>query len=358
MRFGVIGDAFVDGMIGPINALPQWGHDVPLDRGIEWLPGGSSVNVAMNLATLGHDVTWYGGVGNDEQGKILRKSMEEANVSFRGEIPLPSSSTGTCLVLIGPDDRAFLTHKGATAEYTIGNKDYDANVDADAEDTKMQLLDSLKTMDHVHIGGYYSCIGLHAGLPWLCEQLRRASTTVSLDPNGDDQQKWCSIHSMLECVDVFLPNEIEACAITQTSDVESAVEKLSQTYKVPISVVTCGENGAAVATTAANTINTSEETRSATGTACNASASQSHSFQKKYNALPIDKIVDTTGAGDAFDAGFLHGWKRTITDSACTNEDNNKEAIERGIHFGMKMGQFAVGQRGASDVRPKLADLE
>jgi len=302
MKFAVVGDAFVDGMLGPISNLPRWGHDVQLSKGIEWLCGGSSVNTVLQLKCFGHDVEWYGAVGMDSQGELLKKTLENAGVVWKGKI-LSNVATGTCFVLVGTDDRAFLTHNGATAEYTLDR----------------ESIEQLKQMDHVHFGGYYCCRGLHDQLPEVCSELKAAGVTISLDPNGDADLKWVGIQSVWPYISVLLPNEIEACGMTETESIESALERLS--ILPPISIVTCGANGVFL-------------------------CGRDHEGMHRRDILPIDRIVDATGAGDAFDAGFLHGWK--------TSNGN----IEQGLHFALAMAYFSLQQRGASNVRPKSSEIE
>ena len=301
MKFAVIGDAFVDGMIGPIDQLPSWGNDVIIPHSIEWLAGGSSINTALYLKSLGHEVTWYGAIGEDDHGSFLQKTLEDSGIVFKGSV-LKTTSTGTCLVLIGASDRAFLTHGGATTLFTIQDI----------------LLSEIKKMDHVHIAGYYNCRSLHTDLPSFCQEIQSAGVTISCDPNGDGEQKWTCINTIWSYIDVLLPNEIEAMGMTGATKVEDASTILSRT--IPLVVITCGNKGVVV-------------------------GGSQYEIRIQHEAIPISNIVDPTGAGDAFDAGFLHGWKTS-------------GVVQEGIKIGLSLAYFVLGHRGASNVRPCLDEIK
>ena len=123
--------------------------------------------------------------------------------------------------------------------------------------------------------------GLQAGLPALFRELRKAGMTLSLDTNDDPDDTWGGVlQELLDLVDIFLPNEDELLRMTKLSSVEEALNSLAG--RVPLIVVKCGSRGAIL--------------------------------QKGSERLPIAPVsvqpVDTIGAGDSFDAGFLSAWLR------------------------------------------------
>jgi sugar/nucleoside kinase (ribokinase family) len=111
MQVIVLGDAFVDILAGPLASLPRWGADVECPS-ISQLPGGSALNVAVQLGTLCDGIakcTFHGLVGNDEFAHILRKRIAEAGVTDCLETSTNGVGTGVCLVLSGNGERAFVT---------------------------------------------------------------------------------------------------------------------------------------------------------------------------------------------------------------------------------------------------------
>ena len=121
--------------------------------------------------------------------------------------------------------------------------------------------------------------GLHEDLPQLVKKLRAAGTTVSLDTNDDPDDRWDGVlDALLEEVDVLLPNEAELKRICKRASLEEALEEIAG--RVPLTIVKCGRSGAIL---------------------------QQGSRREQIPGFPVE-AVDTIGAGDSFDAGFLHAW--------------------------------------------------
>lgn len=123
-----------------------------------------------------------------------------------------------------------------------------------------------------------------AWIDWL-ELCRRSGVTTSLDTNWDPAERWEGVLELLPLVDVFIPNEAEALAISKQTDVFSAARTLAQYGSLV--VVKRGENGALA-------------------------VKGEHFWELRASESQIqpNHIVDTTGAGDNFDAGFLCTWLR------------------------------------------------
>jgi sugar/nucleoside kinase (ribokinase family) len=131
------------------------------------------------------------------------------------------------------------------------------------------------------MASYYLQHSLTPQIPELFASLKQAGLTISLDPNDDPEQKWdrCILES-LPFVDVLMPNEREVCLLADEPDLETAITKLRAL--VPLLVVKRGINGA--------------------------SAYQGSQFWHA-SSRPV-QVVDAVGAGDSFNAGFLHAWLR------------------------------------------------
>ncbi len=194
-------------------------------------------------------------------GKLALEYLRSRGVDLTRVIPSPkATSTGVTLILPHGKERHILTFPGTMFE--LGYADLD--------------LAFLKSAKHFHLSSLYLQRALLPDVPRLLRELKGAGLTISLDTNDDPDDRWEGLDEVLALVDIFLPNRQEACRIAQTENVEVAIERLAQ--QVPILVVKLGPQGAIL--------------RKGT--------------QKMKAAGNAVEVVDTVGAGDSFDAGFLH----------------------------------------------------
>jgi sugar/nucleoside kinase (ribokinase family) len=234
--------------------------------------GSSSAIVAHNMACLGSRLGFQSRIGNDELGEIALKRLSESGVDTSLVRRAAGSNTGLTVILQHDRWRNILTYPGAIFEITI-------------RDLK---LDYLSDSRHFHLSSFYLQSGLRPDVAELFRQLKAAGLTTSLDTNDDPEGRWGDdLGDVLRHVDVFLPNEREACRIAQTDDFELAVDQLSQ--MVPLVVVKLGTKGALAR-------------RGNERLAC--------------PAVKVD-AVDPVGAGDSFDAGFLHQYVRGADLATC-----------------------------------------
>jgi sugar/nucleoside kinase (ribokinase family) len=225
--------------------------------------GSSSAIVAHNLASLGSRVSFTTMVGHDEFGRIALERLAASGVDTSRTIHSSSSATGVTLLLPHSDERHILTYPGAIAELTVEALDFD----------------QLTQARHVHLSSLYLQRGLHEGLQQLFARLKRAGLSISLDTNDDPEDRWgAPLDEVLPYVDVFLPSESEICRIAGTGDLDEAIGNLAS--RVPAIVVKRGSKGSRV-------------------------HQQGRSID--VPATPVMPI-DTIGAGDSFDAGFLYAW--------------------------------------------------
>jgi sugar/nucleoside kinase (ribokinase family) len=262
----VLGDANPD-LILAGDVEPRFGQaERLLDRAALVL-GGSGAITACAAARLGVEVAFAGVVGDDLFGRFVRGALEERGVDARGLAVDPNRPTGVSVILQREDDRAILTSAG-----TIG-------------DLRSTLVDEelLRTARHVHVSSYYLQRGLQRDLPSLFAIAHEGGASVSIDPNWDPAESWDGgLLELLSTTDVFFPNSAEARAIAGVDDVDVAVEVLAE--RGATVAVKFGQGGG-LATNGTELVR-SEAVRA--------------------------EVVDTTGAGDTFDAGFiagrLHGW--------------------------------------------------
>jgi sugar/nucleoside kinase (ribokinase family) len=269
-----IADACVDLLVDLGDVVPRFGQVE------QWVPdyllemGGSACIFACQAARLGLRVGILGRVGDDACGQLILRRLQESGVDTRYMRVEPALKTGLGVALCRPDgDRAILTYGGSLNAVHL-------------EDVSDAFLRSAR---HLHYCSYYLQTNLLPAAPALLARARRLGLTVSLDTNWDPAATWDGgLQASLQQVDLFFPNEQEARAITGRPDVESALEALLEC--VPLVAVKLGEQGTLVG-------RGSERVR-----------------------VPVEVVarpVDTVGAGDSFNAGFLAGWLHGLPLTTC-----------------------------------------
>lgn len=260
----VIGDLNVDLNLVGGDVVPAFGQEEKLVDDAALHIGGSSGIFACQMARLGLRVGFAGEVGDDLYGRFLLDALDQAGVDVRYIRVNPEVKTGITVHLVQSSDRAMLTHMGTLAVFDAAHIDEAVLVGA----------------RHVHTGSYFLLKRLRQRLPNLFAQARRRGVSTSLDTNFDPSGRWDGgLKELLAHVDVFLPNEHEARCISGVDRLEAAVQALGA-YGVGTVAVKLGAAGA---------------------------AAWSGSEMARCDPFPVE-VVDTCGAGDSFDAGFLYGY--------------------------------------------------
>jgi sugar/nucleoside kinase (ribokinase family) len=267
----VAGEANADLLIDGIVRLEFEKEKLATDMNL--VLGGSSSIFAFNLARLGAKVGFAGIVGDDFFGHFVEQRLRWAGVDTRTLRRTTKVKTGLTIWCQKGAKRAGITYTGSMALLRA----------RDIPDA------TLRRARHLHVGAYFLLENLQPGAASLFRKARKFGLTTSLDCNYDPSEAWDSgIRGVLKFTDVFFPNEIEALRLTNSRDVERAAGELSKLVR--IAAIKLGANGALV------------------------------SADGKRFRVPAEKaqVVDTTGAGDSFDAGFLACFLRggSIEDSA------------------------------------------
>ena len=244
--------------------------------------GSSSAIVAHNLASLGSKVGFQSLIGEDDLGRMALDRLAQSGVDTSRVRATKSVGTGLSVILQRDGWRNILTYPGAISKLSFSDLD----------------LEYLCQARHFHLSSYYLQSSLRPDVPELFRRLKTAGLTISLDTNDDPEGLFADdLYQVLELVDIFLPNQREACKIAGTDDLEAAVKKLSAV--VPWLVVKAGARGAIA-------VRGRERIESA--------------------ALRV-KVVDPVGAGDSFDAGFLHAYLRGQNLNDCMVAGNAAGAL-------------------------------
>lgn len=262
-------DILVAGEINPDLILsgdvePAFGQAEKLVESVTLTVGSSSVIFACGAARLGLRVAFVGKCGDDLFGRFMLEEMRRRGVDVSHVIVDPGLATGLTVILNRGEDRAMLTFPGAIRALR-------------ADEIPEGLLRQAR---HLHVASYFLQDALRPGLPDLFRQARTLGLTTSLDTNYDPTGRWEGLAELLPLTDVFLPNRTEACALTGEADIEAAARKLARVVRVV--AIKLGAEGAL----------------GVQGTQI-----------VRVPSLSV-AVVDTVGAGDNFDAGFLYGFLR------------------------------------------------
>ncbi len=292
----VIGDANPDLVLRGSDLQPAFGQAEKLIEEATLAIGGSGAIFACGAARLGLKVGFSGLVGDDALGRFMRDSLEERGVDASGLVVEPSIPTGVTIVLSTPGDRAMLTAPGTIAAMT-------------AERVDRSLL---RSAGHVHVSSYFLQAGLRPGLAELFREARSGGASTSVDPNWDPAEDWDGgLLGLLPEVNVFLPNSAEARLIAGVEDIDVACAGLAA--KGPVVAVKFGQGGGLVFV--------GEDVI-------------------REEAVPIE-VVDTTGAGDGFDAGFLAGWLQGW-------------GVERSLKLAVACGSLSTRAAGGTQAQPTM----
>jgi sugar/nucleoside kinase (ribokinase family) len=260
-------DLLVAGEINPDLILagdvePAFGQVEKLVDSAALTVGSSSAIFACGAARLGLKVAFTGVCGADVFGRFMLDEMAGRGVDISAVRLDPAQQTGLSVILARGADRAILTHAGAIAALR-------------AEEVSDDLLQQAR---HLHVAGYFLQTDLQPGLPDLFRRAHALGLTTSLDTNYDPTEIWAGLPELLARTDIFFPNEKEALSICRTPHLDVALAQLASYANLV--ALKRGADGASAQT----------------GTTVISAPS-----------IPVT-VVDTVGAGDSFDAGFIYGY--------------------------------------------------
>ncbi len=295
-------DLLVAGEINPDlilsgNVKPEFGQVEKLVDSAALTVGSSSVIFACGAARLGLKVAFIGICGDDVFGRFMLDEMSKRGVDVSHVIVRKDGQTGLSVILNQGSDRAILTHSGLIAELRA----------SDIAD------DLLRQSRHLHVASYFLQTKLQPDLSALFKRAHSLGLTTSLDTNYDPSEKWTGFDELLAITNVFLPNEAEAKSLTGAENVEEAATRLGS--KVEAVAIKLGKDGA---------------------------LGMSKSRRVQVKSIPVN-VMDTVGAGDSFDAGFIYGYL------------NNWE-LEKCLQLACVCGALSTQQAGGTNGQPTLEE--
>jgi sugar/nucleoside kinase (ribokinase family) len=233
--------------------------------------------------------------GDDIFGRFMLDEMQKRGVDVSNVIIRKDGQTGLSVILNQGGDRAILTHPGLIAALQ-------------ASDVSDALLQKAR---HLHVASYFLQTNLQPDLPNLFRRAHSFGLTTSLDTNYDPSESWVGFDELLAVTNVFLPNEKEALSLSAESNIDLAADKLWS--KVETLAIKLGAEGALGV----------------------------HNGEKvRVSSIPVN-VIDTVGAGDSFDAGFLYGYL-------------NQWSLEKSLQLACVCGALSTQRAGGTNGQPTL----
>jgi len=289
----VLGIVCADVIARPVNSMPGRGLLVPIDQ-LELHTGGCATNIGIDLAHLGVVCSVLGKIGCDGFGDFVLHTLEQEGVDTSGLRRADGVQTSATVVLVGPDgERSFLHCLGANATFV-------------SEDVDMELV---RSADILVVAGSLLMPKLD-GEPTaeILRAARECGTVTLLDTAWDASGRWMkSIETCLPFCDYFLPSEVEAAMLSGVTAPEAMAASFVA-HGARNVIIKLGDKGCLLRT---------------------------EDGVIEHVAAPAVLALDTTGAGDAFVAGFMlglvHGWNAS-----------------RCAHVAVTVGAMCVTATGAS----------
>ncbi len=264
-RLVVYGDINID-LLAAVDRLPETGQDVTV-ADLSVRHGGSAANCAVIAAGLGTQTAFFGAVGSDAWAGRLIAEMAEYGIDTRG-IQSISGKTGTTISLItGAGERTFLSYRGVNAF-----------------DLRPYLpRDACQENDCLHLSGYsFQDQGSSDTAFYLIEKAVEAGAIISLNASYQFARRWETFpKTLFQRLGILIVNQDEARLMSGSPDPEKSAACI-QALGPKILVITLGKEGCIVL--------------------------DQNGTPQHVSSYPASRVVDTTGAGDAFCAGFLTGY--------------------------------------------------
>jgi sugar/nucleoside kinase (ribokinase family) len=299
MDIVVVGELNVDLVLTGLSSLPAY-RELRLAKDMRFTLGSSSAIFACNAARLGASVGFVGKVGDDEFGDFMLRSLRQSGVETSKIIRKAGGRTGICVLMSFADDYSMVSFPGIRESFRLDEVDFDY----------------VRTARHLHMSSFYIQPALRPGVPKLFRWAKEAGMSTSLDPDQDPSGKWNGgMIEVLPNVDLFLPNEQEAIGISGAPNLNAAVDVLRARGRTII--VKRGAAGVL--------LTVGEKTIAAPG-------------------FPMHAL-DTTGAGDSFNAGFVFQFLQGA-------------GLDQCVAWGNACGALSTQALGGTTGFPYPADVE
>lgn len=262
---------------------------------ITFSTGGGATNAAVTFARQGLDAVFMGTLGHDPAGRAVLDALDHEGVDTTPVSFSHKYNTGYSVLLLAPNgERTILTYRGASTHYHL--KDFELKHDA----------------DWLYISSLSGNIEL---LEKLVTQAKKNNTKVMLNPGKGELSHPGKLKAILEDIDVLTCNREEMQQIVEGEDLEELVHHGN--HYVPVVIVSDGPNGVM--------------------------ASDGKTIVRAGMYQDV-KVIDRTGAGDAFGSGFLSQWAqgKSLVESIVFASANSTSVV---CHIGAKTGILPKGTK-------------
>ena len=282
------------------DVSPEFGQVEKLVDSAALTIGSSSAIFACGAARLGLRVAFIGVCGDDIFGRFMLDEMQKRGVDVSNVIIRSDGQTGLSLILNRGMDRAILTYPGLIA----------ALRESDISDALIQRRRAICMLPPISCKRISSLI-----YQTSFDGPVTFGLTTSLDTNYDPSETWAGFDELLSVTNVFLPNEKEALSLSGEFNVELAADKLGS--RVETLAIKLGAEGALGVCGGENV---------------------------RVASIPVPAdVVDTVGAGDSFDVGFLYGYL-------------NEWSLEKSLRLGCVCGGLSTQRAGGTEGQPTLEE--
>ena len=296
-RILIVGELNPDLILSNYSSFPEAGKEVLVEDCTLTL-GSASAICAMALARLGDQVGFVSRVGCDPYGDFCAGILDRAGVDVSGVERDPAVKTGITVSISSSRDRALITYLGAIGIYDGSNLSTAA----------------FAGYDHLHMSSYYLQTGLQPHVAHLLRSASEHGLSTSLDPGCDPSGRWDGrLRETLREVDLFFPNEVELSGLAGEADPLRAIEALGNGRTLVVAKL--GSRGC-LAVSGGRVL--------------------------RQGPFPVEP-VDTTGAGDTCNAGFLHAWLR-------------RQPIDQCLRFAAACGALSTLAPGGIGHQPTEAE--
>lgn len=267
----VYGDVNIDIVIPGIEKFPAPGQEDEVDV-METMVGGGAALFTLGVGKLGLHPVFQGAVGDDCYGQMILDEFSRRNVDTGLLEVSDTEKTGISISFTNERDRSFLTMRGTNARLDIS----------------AVRVEEVKKAGHIHMTGYAGSANHDAYLTLLKKIKEQTQATVSFDLGWDSSGEWKpEIYELFPYIDVLFMNETEAIHYSRKETAEKA--GLDFAAHCPVVALKLGSKGSIA-------------------------FADGKVFKKK--CFPVE-VVDTTGAGDSFNAGFIYGYLSGRTVEEC-----------------------------------------
>lgn len=261
------------------------------------ISGGSAANTAVGFKSFGGKCSFIGQIGMDKFGDLFSKDLNNSGVSFQDKDYLPPEKTSKCIVLVTPDaERSMITYLGASNKFNINSIDEQFIIDSKMIYIEGYLFDQPEAKEAI----FYCCN--------LAKSYNKKIALSLSDLFCVDRHRIDFLNLVDKYVDIIFANEDEIKSLYKLDLIPSISSIKSN---VDVGAITLGSKGSVVF---------------------------ANKVENFIDPIFVEKLTDTTGAGDLFAAGFLYGFI-------------NQYSIERCGYLGNKAASEVIKYIGA---RPKI----